>query len=376
MIADSLTLRRIAAVIGVAAIVQLTGCASISGARSDLQASRQIPQKPAKEKKPEESDEAAGLRLARILVSQQRLEGAAGVYAELDRKGLLTPKTMIEYAGVLAMIQPPRQTLPVFMRAEAMAQGAGETLSADEKSALYTGLGRAYMASLRLPDAKKALETALKFDDRNVSTLNAYGVLTDSMGDHKGAQASFEKALSVSPANISVLNNLALSRLASGDIRGAKKALTDARSFDSGRGAQGLSVRMNLAFTQFMDGDSTRAAETLKEIMAESQAEDTLKLFTRMKARIDAGESTLADECLRAPRDTRRVLHPLRARSHGAHSRNRGDRGERGARPVPRRRDARTRCGDEPPAGGRGLFARVPEPRECHPGDGGAVRDA
>lgn len=52
MIADSLTLRRIAAVIGVAAIVQLTGCASISGARSDLQASRQIPQKPAKEKKP------------------------------------------------------------------------------------------------------------------------------------------------------------------------------------------------------------------------------------------------------------------------------------------------------------------------------------
>jgi len=300
MIADSLTLRRIAAVIGVAAIVQLTGCASISGARSDLQASRQIPQKPAKEKKPEESDEAAGLRLARILVSQQRLEGAAGVYAELDRKGLLTPKTMIEYAGVLAMIQPPRQTLPVFMRAEAMAQGAGETLSADEKSALYTGLGRAYMASLRLPDAKKALETALKFDDRNVSTLNAYGVLTDSMGDHKGAQASFEKALSVSPANISVLNNLALSRLASGDIRGAKKALTDARSFDSGRGAQGLSVRMNLAFTQFMDGDSTRAAETLKEIMAESQAEDTLKLFTRMKARIDAGESTLADECLRA----------------------------------------------------------------------------
>lgn len=243
MIADSLTLRRIAAVIGVAAIVQLTGCASISGARSDLQASRQIPQKPAKEKKPEESDEAAGLRLARILVSQQRLEGAAGVYAELDR---------------------------------------------------------AYMASLRLPDAKKALETALKFDDRNVSTLNAYGVLTDSMGDHKGAQASFEKALSVSPANISVLNNLALSRLASGDIRGAKKALTDARSFDSGRGAQGLSVRMNLAFTQFMDGDSTRAAETLKEIMAESQAEDTLKLFTRMKARIDAGESTLADECLRA----------------------------------------------------------------------------
>lgn len=57
---------------------------------------------------------------------------------------------------------------------------------------------------------------------------------------------------------------------------------------------------MNLAFTQFMDGDSTRAAETLKEIMAESQAEDMLKLFTRMKARIDAGESTLADECLRA----------------------------------------------------------------------------
>ena len=104
----------------------------------------------------------------------------------------------------------------------------------------------------------------------------------------------------MSAANVSVLNNLAISRLGTGDVKGALKALTDAKSFDAGNDVQGLSVRMNLAFTQFMSNNQRRARATLLEIMNEDQAKEMMKTFGEMKSRINAGESTLADECLRA----------------------------------------------------------------------------
>ena len=56
----------------------------------------------------------------------------------------------------------------------------------------------------------------------------------------------------------------------------------------------------NLAFVQFMTGSADRSRETLQSFMTNEQAEDALKKFAAMKSRIDAGESTLADECLRA----------------------------------------------------------------------------
>lgn len=280
-------------------LIGLSGCASLAGAGSDSPK----PERTITERTPSEvvtaprKDRESALRLARMLVSQGRLEGAIGVYAELDRKGGMDAKTLLEYAGIASLMEPPRATLPLFVRAEALVKAEKAELTEAEEGALYTGLGRGYMASARMTDARAALERAVKADATNIAGLNAYGVLLDAEGEHEAAQAQFEKALERSPSNVQVLNNLALSRLGTGDAKGALKALRDAESFNA---AGNLTISLNLAFAQFMTGAEDRARETLSGFMNEEQAAEMMKTFAGMKTRIDAGESTLADECLRA----------------------------------------------------------------------------
>ena len=280
-------------------LIGLSGCASLAGAGSDSPK----PERTITERTPSEvvtaprKDRESALRLARMLVSQGRYEGAIGVYAELDRKGGMDAKTLLEYAGIASLMEPPRATLPLFARAEMLAKSEKAELTPAEEGALYTGLGRAYMAAARMTDAKAALERAVAADPKNLSALNAYGVLLDAEGEHEAAQAEFEKALALSPSNVLVLNNLALSRLGAGDAKGALKALRDAESFNS---AGNLTISLNLAFTQFMTGGEARARETLEGFMNEEQVEAMMKTFAGMKTRIDAGESSLSEECLRA----------------------------------------------------------------------------
>ncbi|WP_410101340.1 hypothetical protein [Sutterella wadsworthensis] len=97
-----------------------------------------------------------------------------------------------------------------------------------------------------------------------------------------------------------MLNNLALAKLGMNDAKGALKVLGDAENFSSSDASGVLTPKMNLAFVQFMTGSADRSRETLQSFMTNEQAEEALQKFAAMKSRIDAGESTLADECLRA----------------------------------------------------------------------------
>ena len=288
-------------------LISLSGCASIAGAEKDNPA----PQRTITERTASDvvtmprKDRDSALRLARMLVAQGRLEGALGVYAELDRKGGMDAKSLLEYAGVASLIKAPRATLPLFARAEALAQAEKVELTKTEEGGLYAGLGRAYMAAARMTEAKTALERAVAADPNNIAARNALGVLLDAEGDHEGAAEQLNAALKLSPANIQVLNNLALSRMGAGDVKGALKALRDAESFTGanagGDAQQGeLTVKLNLAFIEFMTGAAERAEKTLAGFINDEQTAELLSRFAAMKTRIDAGESSLAEECLRA----------------------------------------------------------------------------
>lgn len=142
-----------------AAALMLSGCASLAGAGSDSP----MPERTIKERTPSEvvtapkKDRDSALRLARMLVAQGRYEGALGVYAELDRRGGMDAKTLLEYAGIASLIEPPRATLTLFTRTKALAEAEKVTFSPAEEAGLLTGLGRAYMASARMSDARSAL---------------------------------------------------------------------------------------------------------------------------------------------------------------------------------------------------------------------------
>lgn len=142
-----------------AAALMLSGCASLAGAGSDSP----MPERTIKERTPSEvvtapkKDRDSALRLARMLVAQGRYEGALGVYAELDRRGGMDAKTLLEYAGIASLIEPPRATLTLFTRTKALAEAEKVKFAPAEEAGLLTGLGRAYMASARMSDARSAL---------------------------------------------------------------------------------------------------------------------------------------------------------------------------------------------------------------------------
>ena len=147
-----------------AAALMLSGCASLAGAGSDSP----MPERTIKERTPSEvvtapkKDRESALRLARMLVAQGRYEGALGVYAELDRRGGMDAKTLLEYAGIASLIEPPRATLTLFTRTKALAEAEKVKFAPAEEAGLLTGLGRAYMASARMSDARSALARAVE----------------------------------------------------------------------------------------------------------------------------------------------------------------------------------------------------------------------
>lgn len=282
--------------------LSLTGCASLVGGGSDTpKASRTISdrQRPSAPKI-DSGDKEAGLRLAHMLLSQERVEGALGVFAELDRKGVLNGTELLEYASVYSLMHTPQDTLPLFARAEKTLNEEGTKLDNVNTATLQTGLGRAYMAVGDMESAKAALQKAVAADDKNFVALNALGVLVDVEGQHSEAQDYYARALKLSPANIQVLNNQALSKMATGDARAALKSLREAKNFAPAKSLSALSVTMNTALVQFMMGNPDRSLDTLKTVMGDEQAEEMLTEFAAMKGRIEAGESSLPQEAMQS----------------------------------------------------------------------------
>lgn len=273
--------------------LMLSGCGGMS---SNSLSQREIPSgTPSEAVQNPPTDSASALRLARILRDQGRYEGALGVYAQLDRRGGLKPLELLEYAGVASLIQPPRDTFSLFVRAEKALTDQGGKIKPENIAVLHIGLGRARMALGQSEAARRDLEKALEASPDNITALNAMGVLLDSLGEHAEAQKMFGKANALDPADARILNNLALSHLGTGDPDKAVRLLNQARSL-----SDSPSLGLNLSFTYYMRGQDALTRSTLQEFMQPEQAETFMNMFRQMKGRVNSGDSTVSEELLQA----------------------------------------------------------------------------
>jgi tetratricopeptide (TPR) repeat protein len=73
----------------------------------------------------------------------------------------------------------------------------------------YESLGRLYITSGRLAEAKKEFESLANRQERPVAALTVVGMLNEATGQTKDAQAAYEKALQNDPSAAVAANNLA-----------------------------------------------------------------------------------------------------------------------------------------------------------------------
>lgn len=214
-----------------------------------------------------------GLKLARLLRDQGRLEAASEVYARLDARGKLSGAEMLEYATVGATVDRPAEALALYTRARNALGGNIDKMADTEALALCVGMGRAELALGRLSTAGKDFDCALRRDANNATALNGLGVIKDAEGHHEEARRRFEQALQSEPGNVAVINNLALSWLSSGQ---ADRAIAQLRSVD----LNNTSVRLNLALAYLYTGDETAARDTLSPLAAPDRIDGVIAALT------------------------------------------------------------------------------------------------
>jgi tetratricopeptide (TPR) repeat protein len=230
-----------------------------------------------------------GLRLARLLRDQGRLQAATGVYAQLNDKGLLAPLEMLEYASVAATGQSAQESLALFVRSRRELQRTGEKLLPAAQITLCGGMGRSRLSLGQIEEALADFNCVLALDADNLSALNGRGVALDALGRHEDARVALAHAMEVDPADFRVSSNLAMSYLASGQHEEAIRLLKRA-------GVTGLpTARLNLSLAYLLDGQDGQAARTLREFMPERLADKTLQALLKHRTRIRDGAEVSAE---------------------------------------------------------------------------------
>lgn len=250
---------------------------------------------------------ADGLKLARLLRDQGRLEGATLVYAQLDQRGELQPLEQLEYASVASQVRTPAESLALFGHARRVLNSAGTPMTPAATATLCNGLGRARMALGQTDAAFSDFDCTLAVAPDNVQALNAKGVLLSARGQHDSARQLLQRALELDPADMRVLNNLALAHLASGETAQAIRLFAQTES------PQWPTLRLNLAFAQALQGDEERARQTLAAIMSNNQVALALDDFRQRRQRIREG-APLAEELLAASRRLLPLNYPEQRR--------------------------------------------------------------
>lgn len=265
----------------IALVAALGGCASLGGSSAPRTAAAD---------KELTGSLAEGLRLARMLRDNGRMEGAAGIYARLDQRGELKGASLLEYATVAATVSPPRQALALFGRARQEMGGDPMALPPATGVALCNGLGRARLALGQTDAALGDFDCALKLDDANTVALNGKAVILDAQGKHEQAQALWRHAQEIDPADFTLLNNLALSYLSQGKTDETIRLL---RQLDMPRNMPTLTL--NLALAYLLENQPEQADQALRQLVSERQAEQLQAQLMRYSARIREGEPVAAE---------------------------------------------------------------------------------
>ncbi|MEQ4617094.1 MAG: tetratricopeptide repeat protein [Corticimicrobacter sp.] len=265
----------------IALVAALGGCASLGGTSASTTAAAD---------KELTGSLAEGLRLARMLRDNGRMEGAAGIYARLDQRGELKGALLLEYATVAATVSSPRQALALFGRARQEMGGDPMVLPPATGVALCNGLGRARLALGQTDAALGDFDCALKLDAVNTVALNGKAVILDAQGEHEQAQALWRQAQEIDPADFTLLNNLALSYLSQGKTDETIRLL---RQLDMPRNMPTLTL--NLALAYLLENQPEQADQALRQLVSERQAEQLQAQLMRYSTRIREGEPVAAE---------------------------------------------------------------------------------
>lgn len=265
----------------IALVAALGGCASLGGTSASTTAAAD---------KELTGSLAEGLRLARMLRDNGRMEGAAGIYARLDQRGELKGALLLEYATVAATVSSPRQALALFGRARQEMGGDPMVLPPATGVALCNGLGRARLALGQTDAALGDFDCALKLDAVNTVALNGKAVILDAQGEHEQAQALWRQAQEIDPADFTLLNNLALSYLSQGKTAETIRLL---RQLDMPRNMPTLTL--NLALAYLLENQPEQADQALRQLVSERQAEQLQAQLMRYSTRIREGEPVAAE---------------------------------------------------------------------------------
>ncbi|PWF21462.1 tetratricopeptide repeat protein [Corticimicrobacter populi] len=265
----------------IALVAALGGCASLGGTSASTTAAAD---------KELTGSLAEGLRLARMLRDNGRMEGAAGIYARLDQRGELKGALLLEYATVAATVSSPRQALALFGRARQEMGGDPMALPPATGVALCNGLGRARLALGQTDAALGDFDCALKLDAVNTVALNGKAVILDAQGEHEQAQVLWRQAQEIDPADFTLLNNLALSYLSQGKTDETIRLL---RQLDMPRNMPTLTL--NLALAYLLENQPEQADQALRQLVSERQAEQLQAQLMRYSTRIREGEPVAAE---------------------------------------------------------------------------------
>lgn len=264
-------------------LLALGGCSSMTALKTSDPATATVDGKEAKE----------ALRLARVLRDNGRLSGAYEVYERMDQRQQLKGIYLLEYASVAAAVRSPKETFNLYERARRELGGNLQTMAADQRLAICSGMARARLAMGGAELAARDFRCALEVDPNNPQNLNGLGVALNLQGQNPQAREAFQKVLDVDPGNAAATNNLALNWLASGETAKAIGLLNQPRE-----GQQAV-LQLNLALAYVLDGHEDTARRVLLQNMEASYAEPILNNFKATRERIANG-APMASELLAA----------------------------------------------------------------------------
>lgn len=273
----------------------MTGCAMIGQSNtSSLPEASLLPGASNDEKVSVSAEE--GIRLARMLRDNDRMEGAVAVYARLDQRNELKGAYLLEYATVASTVSSPEAVLKLFSRVRKEAGGDLSAIPADTAVAICNGMGRARLALGQNDEALKEFDCALARDASSLTALNGRAVLLDVAGEHQQAQALWAKARDIDPADINIINNLALSFMAQGKVKETIRML-EPLSIPKSNPA----LKMNLALAYLLENQKSAAVDTLTSIMSQGLSQRIVEQLSQYSQRIK-GSQNASMELLRASR--------------------------------------------------------------------------
>lgn len=270
-------------------LLALAGCAMTGGSPAPRP-------KPEPELKTVTGSLEEGLRLARMLRDNGRMEGAVGVYSRLDQRGELKGALLLEYATVAATVQPPRETLALFGRVRQELGGNPQALPPATGVAICNGMGRARLMLGQNDAALTDFDCTLALDPENTVALNGKAVLLDANGAHEPAQLLWRRAQELAPADYNVLNNLAVSYLAQGK---AEETIRLLAPLDAPRNVP--AVTLNLALAYLLADQPQQARSALQGLVSARVATQLLQELSVYRDRIGEGRP-VAQELLAASR--------------------------------------------------------------------------